>query len=127
MRTLAAARKSGKDVPAVAAIWFASGARFGFDWLRTAASDIKPANEWEARAIGALVDDLDAAQRTLSAQAVEGTGKPEALLDAWARTREVPVGRIDALLGEMRHGGVLDLARLAIAGRAIGTLISTAA
>jgi glutamate dehydrogenase len=120
-----AARAAGVDASAVARVWYAAGERLGFDWLRGRAAAVEVRSDWDRRAISALLDDLDSAQRAMTAQAVAGgAGDP---LAAWIKVRGPALARAENLLEEMRQQGPLDLARLAIATRAIGVLVSAPA
>lgn len=51
-------KSSGKDLQSVARIYFAAGESFGFDWLRTMASEMNVDNRWQQSAMTALIDDL---------------------------------------------------------------------
>jgi glutamate dehydrogenase len=124
---VAAARAAKRPVGTVAAVWYAAGAKLGFDWLRQAGNAVAPANDWERRAIAALLDDLDSAQRALTAQAVAKDGTAAELLGGWLAARGPGVERAEHLLNELRAQGGLDLARLAIAARAIGAVVSPSA
>jgi glutamate dehydrogenase len=120
-----AARAAGVAASAVARVWYAAGERLGFDWLRDRAAHVEIRTDWDRRAISALLDDLDSAQRSLTAQAVAGGASDP--LDAWMKARGAALSRAENLLDEMRQQGALDLARLAIATRAVGVLVSAPA
>jgi glutamate dehydrogenase len=53
-------RQTKADMARVAQVYFALGARLGFDWLRETAARIPARSAWATRAIAATVDDLDA-------------------------------------------------------------------
>jgi glutamate dehydrogenase len=64
----------GRDVSDVAANYFAAGARFGLDWLRSVSRQVKPADHWERIALGRLMADLRAQQSAIGAAALACKG-----------------------------------------------------
>ena len=50
--------------------YFATGARFGLDWLRADARELAPADHWERIACGRLIGDLRAQQSRIAGAAV---------------------------------------------------------
>jgi glutamate dehydrogenase len=111
----------------VARIYFALGARVGFNWLHHAADGVVVESEWQKLALGAVVDDLYAQQSSLTAQvlsAVNGARPDAAAVDRWVETQNGPAHRVEELLNEFRHAGGADLAMLTVAARELRALTS---
>jgi glutamate dehydrogenase len=115
------ASRLGRDVADVAANYFAAGARFDLDWLRSAARQIRPADHWERIALGRLMADLRAQQSAIGAAALELKGaKPgPAGIARWAEANPEAAGRADRLITELRASGPLTVAKLAVASSQI--------
>ncbi|MBI1209064.1 MAG: NAD-glutamate dehydrogenase [Azospirillum sp.] len=109
------AKASHSGVPAVAAVYFTIGHRFGSEWLRRRARKVKTENHWQKQAVAAIVDDLYAHQRQLTSQVLEHPG--ENAVEAWIATRRAAVDRLDQLLTDLHAAPTIDLAMLAVANR----------
>jgi glutamate dehydrogenase len=111
----------------VAQIYFALGARLGFDWLRETAARIPARSTWAVRAIAATVDDLDAQQTDLAVRALAADPVADtAGIDAFLALHKAGVARYEAVLAELRAGGAADLAALTVAGRELRALVAGA-
>ncbi len=112
-----AAETRGRGVAEVADTYFAVGARFGLDWLRAAARELETPDHWERIALNRMVGDLRAQQSRIAAEALalnDGlSGEPS--IAAWVAAHEEDAARADALLADLRSGGGLSLAKLAVA------------
>jgi glutamate dehydrogenase len=118
---------NGCRVEDVARIYYAFGARFGFEWLRKSAEHLQAETEWQRMAITALVDDLYAQQTALTTKVVEaagGTEAAEAVIEAWTAANERAVRRNRDLMSELKTAGAVDLAMLAVANREMRGLIA---
>ena len=113
-----AARVSGHDVAAVGRLYFALGAKLGLDWLCEQASRIPAADPWQAAAIDAIAEDLQAQQGQLAGAILADGGQ----LEPWCRKRAGALARCQALLQDLRAAEPIDIARLTVANRAIGRL-----
>ncbi|MEM8762118.1 MAG: hypothetical protein AAGE83_17610, partial [Pseudomonadota bacterium] len=119
------AGRTGRDVRAVAETYFAAGARFGLDWLRTEARGLAAGDHWEGVAVGRLISDLRAQQSQIAAAAL---ARDEALLGAdavgaWADAKAEDAGRADKLMAELKGGAVLSVAKLAVAASAFRSVV----
>ncbi len=117
----------GRPVADVAANYFAAGARFDLDWLRATARRIKPADHWERIALGRLMADVRAQQSAIGAAALamKGTKPGSAGVAKWAEANPETARRIDRLIAELKSGGGLSVAKLAVAAsqlRAVGAV-----
>ncbi len=113
------ARRTNRDVAAVAAVYFMLGRRFGLEWLRGKATAAKADNHWQKQAVAALLDDLFAHQTALTVRVLEAAdGLPaEAPVDGWIARHRAVVDRVEQLLSELRTQPHIDLAMLAVANR----------
>jgi glutamate dehydrogenase len=119
-------RQTKTDMARVAQIYFALGARLGFDWLRETAARIPARSTWAMRAIAATVDDLDAQQTDLAVRALAAIPVGEATgIDAFLAQHRSGVARYEAVLGELRAAGAADLAALTVAGRELRALVAS--
>ncbi|MFQ5955660.1 MAG: NAD-glutamate dehydrogenase domain-containing protein, partial [Kiloniellales bacterium] len=121
------ARASKLKVVDVGRIYFSVGARFGIDWLRRAAATVAAESHWQKLAIQAVVEELFSHQSELTTRVLDTNAGAESagdgLLDDWLAGREAAVNRADALMGELRGAGTIDLAMLAVANRQLRAMI----
>ena len=117
------AARTGRDVAAVAAVYFMLGRRFGLEWLRDKAGAAKTDNHWQKQAVAAILDDLFAHQKELTVRVLDGTGglgagqAADAPVDVWIAQRRPVVERVEQLISELRTQANVDLAMLAVANR----------
>ena len=114
----------GRDVEDVAANYFAAGARFSLDWLRSVSRQIKPADHWERIALVRLMADLRAQQSAIGAAALaqEGVKPGTASIAKWAETNAETSERADRLIEELRASGALSVSKLAVASSQLGAV-----
>jgi glutamate dehydrogenase len=121
------ARQAQQPVGQVAHAYFAVGERFGFDWLRQAATALPAESAWDKQAVTAVVDDLYAHQGGLTRSvlaAASASAAPADALGGWIQARRPQVARADQLLSELQATGAPTLAMLAVANRALKSLAS---
>ncbi len=124
------AEQAKSPIAAVAKIYFAIGARLGFDWLRDAAGRVNAETSWQKLAVGAIVDDLFSHQAELTLRAVAAAGGGDGVsLDAvgeiaerWMSRHRAGLARFDSRLAELKAAPMLELAALAVAGRELRAL-----
>jgi glutamate dehydrogenase len=118
------ARELGRDVADVAANYFAAGARFSLDWMRSVSRQIKPADHWERIALVRLMADLRAQQSEIGAAALTlDAAKPGAASIAkWAKENAETAKRADQLIAELKASGALSVAKLAVASSQLATV-----
>ena len=110
----------------VARTFFAIGDQFNLDWLRNGAKSLIGDSHWQRLAIFAIVDDLNTHQRDLT-QAVLGNNLGLTGLEAvesWKASRGATLLRTEALFTELRQATKLELAMLAVANRALRSLLN---
>ncbi|MCW3780628.1 NAD-glutamate dehydrogenase [Defluviimonas salinarum] len=107
----------GRDVADVAANYFAAGARFGLDWLRSVSRQIEPTDHWERIALGRLMAELRTQQSAIGAAAlaVEGTKPGASSVTKWIEANAEAAARADRMMAELRASGALSVAKLAAA------------
>jgi len=119
------AARSGRDVGEVARVYFATGERFTFDWLRRQARAMATDGAWETLALSAVVDDLDSSQSDLT-EAIIAHAAPSdpagASVAAWSSANPDAVAFTDDLLADVRTTGAVDLALLTVVGRQLRSL-----
>ncbi|WP_207457200.1 NAD-glutamate dehydrogenase [Azospirillum sp. SYSU D00513] len=114
------AGRTGREVAAVAAVFFQLGRRFGLEWLREKAAMAKTDNHWQKQAVAAILDDLFAHQTQLTLRILESGGSAsaaDALVESWTEQRRPVVERVEQLLSELRTQPGIDLSMLAVANR----------
>ena len=77
-------------------------------------------------AIQAVTEEFTGHQSELTMRVLAGDGAKVAgdgLLDEWVAGRQAAVNRADALMGELRGAGTIDLAMLAVANRQLRAMI----
>jgi glutamate dehydrogenase len=110
----------------VARTFFAVGDQFNLDWLRSGAKGLIGDSHWQRLAVFAIIDDLNTHQRDLTLAVLGndlGLTGPEAI-EGWKATRGAALARSDALFTELRQTTKLELAMLAVANRALRSLLS---
>ena len=113
-----AARSDSWPVERVARTYFALGARLEIDWLRAQAEGLRADGSWEQKALSAIVEDLYSHQQALACRVLRGEGaSPSDMIESWIDSNRRQVERLSSLIGELRAGGGVDIARLAIACR----------
>ncbi len=116
------AAAAGHPVKDVGRTYSSVGARFGLDWLRSAANRIPSDNQWHRMALGAIIDDLWGLQGDLAARILQGKESGDTAIESWIAGRKEAVERIDGLLAELDRLPQLDLAMLAVVTRELRTL-----
>jgi glutamate dehydrogenase len=121
------AQAADLEVLEVGRAYFAIGARFGFDWLRRAASHLPSDGVWDKLAVNAIIDDLYGNQSELTSRVVAGLTELSAgdgAIETWAERRRPQVVRSEQLLAELQAGTTPDLAMLAVANRQLRSMVS---
>ncbi|GAB2179730.1 NAD-glutamate dehydrogenase [Dongia sp. agr-C8] len=119
------ATKAGIKVEAAAAVYYDIGLVFGLDWLRDGARRLIGDNHWDRLAVFAIIDDLYGHQRDLTAAVLaDQKGKPaKEAIAAWHAARGVPVQRVEQLFADLRQVGKVELSMLAVANRALRSVM----
>ncbi len=121
------ARRTGGDLKAIAAAYFHVGERLGLDWLRARAGGIMPANPWQARVKGGLMDDFFIHQASLTAavlaSAKKGAKIDKALVDNWFAGRADRAAKVQQIVAELRAQPQVDLDMLVLVAQRMGQLV----
>jgi glutamate dehydrogenase len=123
----ALARARSLKVDCVAGAYFALGQLAGLDRLRGLVARISSPEHWDRLAIRRLVDDLYAAQRALTAQALDGirgAGRADgaAAAQAWAATHGEKLDRARSFISALETSGDLTIAKLSLANSQVHAL-----
>ncbi|MCP3959555.1 MAG: NAD-glutamate dehydrogenase [bacterium] len=116
---------AGVGVGEVGKVYFATGSRLGFDWLRRAALHLPSESAWDKLAITAIVDDLYGHQSDLTRRVIENAGAgdvDETAIDRWAEGRRSQVSQTEHLLAELQSLASPSLSMLAVANRQLKSL-----
>jgi glutamate dehydrogenase len=119
------AAETGRDVPAVAAVYFALDGALDYGWLRDQVAALPGANHWESLAKTALEDDLAGQQRALTASVLRlspTVSDAPALIDAWSSRNRAGVDRVRQVISDLHSAGGMDLAMLSVAMRELRAL-----
>jgi glutamate dehydrogenase len=130
LNVIEAADECGETVEAVAAVYFALGARLDLHWLRDQIAKLPSETHWQALAQGALRDDLYSEQRELTIEVLRPgleDRDAEALIDAWMRENAASVARATSMLNDLKEAEAVDIAMLSVALREIRNLSETGA
>jgi len=121
------ARAGSHKVEDVARVYFEIGARFGIDWLRGAAEALPLDGHWQKLAVAAIVDDLYAHQSELVTRVLAATAQAapaDGPIESWVKAHAAPVARAESVIADIKSGGQLDLAMLAVANRQLRSMIA---
>ncbi len=125
------ARQKGLSVDLVAGTYFTIGAEVGIDKLRGFSRRIVGTEHWDRLAIRRLNDDLFAAQRALTSDALkllpDGKAKGTridgaAAAQAWVTAHQNALARTKAFLAALESSGELSIAKLTLANSQIHEL-----
>lgn len=118
-------RKSKADVAEIAPAYFMVGERLGLDWLRQQASAIVPANPWQARVMGGLMDDFFIHQASITAAIFRGRkSRADAKqIEQWFVSRADLVSKIVQMVDELRAQPKVELEMLVLVSQRIGQLV----
>jgi glutamate dehydrogenase len=111
------AERTRQPVDRAARIYYAAGARFALDEMRTAARRLPADTPWQKTAADTVIDDLFALQTDLAARILaqaNGTKDPVA---AWSKKRDAALAPAEAAAAELRAAATPDLAMLVVATR----------
>jgi glutamate dehydrogenase len=112
-----------RGVDEVARVYFAVGARFGLDRLRSWAAAIPAETPWQKTAQHALVEDLYLFQSAIAARAIAEDGHAGGdPVDGWLVKRTRSVERVDQLMHDFRAAGTVDFSMLTVAARQLRVL-----
>ncbi len=118
-----------EEIEAIGGLYFALGARFGMDWLRTAAEGLAAGGYWQELAATAFTEDLYTHQFHLAQNILDVAGGEATValgvIDAWIEARKLKVDRLNRLLEEIRAADSVDLAMLAVANRQLRSLVAS--
>ena len=116
------ADRTGQDIAAVAATYFAAEAFFRLDHIVRAARGIVIADYFDRLALDRAFDSIGEAERRLTAaMAADGAAGPAAV-EAWIKPRKAEVDRIRMAVNEIADSG-LTLSKLAVAASLLGDLV----
>ncbi len=116
---------AAQGVPAadVARLYFAIGETFSFGWLRYQAEKQQGEQYWQRLAVSALIEELYAYQRDVTARVLAtGVSEPGEAIASWSAAQGAKVERTTSLLAEVKAAGAADIAMLTVAGRQLRTL-----
>src|SRR5581483_5168318 len=111
------AERTKQPVDRAARIYYAAGARFTIDKMRTAARRLPADTPWQKAAVDTLIDDLFTLQTDLAARILaqsNGTKDPVAAL---SQKRAAAFAPAEATAAELRTAPTPDLAMLVVATR----------
>ncbi|MFY2822511.1 NAD-glutamate dehydrogenase [Ruegeria sp. MALMAid1280] len=105
------------EVRDVAASYFATGARFSLDWLRSRARSVAVGDHWERVALARLMSDIRVHQSNIAAAALvlSGANSGQDSVAHWVEQNADLAQRTDRLIAELRSGGALSVSKLAVA------------
>jgi glutamate dehydrogenase len=113
------AERAGRDITALAAIYFAAEAFFRLDAITSAARGIVVSDYFDRLALDRALDSIGEAERRLAAaMASNGAAGAEAVA-AWAAPRKADVERVRMSVHEIANSG-LTLSKLTVAASMLG-------
>ncbi|MBV8938557.1 MAG: NAD-glutamate dehydrogenase [Alphaproteobacteria bacterium] len=99
--------------------YFAAGSAFSLGWLRAQAEALPAVSHWDRLAARAVIQELFAEQRRLTAAALAGAKDAEAGLAAWKDAHKDAIARLGALLADLTAREQPPLSALMVALRAV--------
>ncbi|WP_326690006.1 MULTISPECIES: NAD-glutamate dehydrogenase [unclassified Streptomyces] len=123
---VAVAGRTGKDLMAVAEVYFDLADRLGITQLQGRVSELPRADRWQSMARSSIREDLYAAHQLLTADvlaSVNGASSAEQRYEAWEEKNRAILVRARATLDEIQASETFDLANLSVAMRTMRTLL----
>jgi glutamate dehydrogenase len=111
------AERTKQPVDRTARIYYAAGAHFALDEMRTAARRLPADTPWQKTAIDTVVDDLFTLQTDLAARILARGGNGEDPVASWATRRAAALAPAESAATELRTAPSPDLAMLVVATR----------
>jgi glutamate dehydrogenase len=117
-----AADRTGRDIGALTATYFAAEAFFRLDRVTAAARGIVVSDYFDRLALDRALDSIGEAERRLAAAMAENGIAGAAAVEAWAAPRREQVERVRMSVQEIANSG-LTLSKLAVAASLLGDLV----
>lgn len=118
------------DIPKTASVYFELGGHFHLDWMRQKARHLPADNQWSAKALEGLVDQLYTCQAGLTIQILKdvaklvksGAKKKTSILESWIQERGEQARLMQPLFDELRRASSLDMSMIIIAEQRLRNL-----
>jgi glutamate dehydrogenase len=117
-----AADRTGRDIAALTATYFAAEAFFRLDRVTAAARGIVVSDYFDRLALDRALDSIGEAERRLAAAMAENGVAGSAAVEAWAAPRREEVERVRMSVQEIANSG-LTLSKLSVAASLVGDLV----
>lgn len=121
-------RTSNSAIESIAAIYFEVGERTSLDWLRSQASAIVPANSWQGRVLGSVMDDYyihQAAVTSAILSSVKKGGKVDRkIIDAWFEKHDEELKVVQKMVSELRALPKVETEMLVLMNQKLGQIVS---
>ncbi|PCI33130.1 MAG: NAD-glutamate dehydrogenase [Alphaproteobacteria bacterium] len=113
------------DVKDVAQAYFMLGDKIGFDWLRSEAELVGPADHWDRLAVNSVVADLLDQQKNLTRSALTDLNGGDSIdaAKSWLGKVESSTNRIQKLIHDFQTSGRVNVTKLGFAARQIRNVI----
>jgi glutamate dehydrogenase len=111
------ARETERPLEAIARLHFALAGDLELHWFAERITALPTDTPWQALARNALRDDLASLQRLLTmhvAKLSPRSADPAAMIAVWKDRYAQPIARLEAMRGELKRAGPLDLAVLSV-------------
>ena len=116
------ADRTGRDIGALTATYFAAAAFFRLDQIVGAARGIVISDYFDRLALDRALDSIGEAERRLTAAMAGNSAAGAAAVDAWVAPRKADVERVRMSVNEIANSG-LTLAKLTVAASLLGDLV----
>jgi glutamate dehydrogenase len=116
------AERTGRDIGALASIYFAAAAFFRLDQIAASARGIVVSDYFDRLALDRALDSIGEAERRLAAAMANNGAAGAAAVEAWAAPRKADVERVRMSVNEIAGSG-LTLAKLTVAASLLGDLV----
>jgi glutamate dehydrogenase len=116
------ADRTGGEIPALTAIYFAAQEFFQLDRITGAARSIVVADYFDRLALDRALDSIGDAERRLTAAAAANGAAGSAAVEAWAALHRSEVDRVRMAVQEIANSG-LTLSKLSVAANMLSDLV----
>jgi glutamate dehydrogenase len=110
------------DLKAVTSLYAAVADRLGLERLRGLADKLNLPEHWDRLAVRRLLDDLSAAQASLTEKLLDDRAAGPAALEAWTQAHQDRLARMQDFLAALESSGELSVAKLMLASSQIQNL-----
>jgi len=121
-------RNLKSNIKEVASLYFQIGERFNLDWLRQEAIFMTPKNNWQARVISGIMDDLYSHQASITLKVLENIktsagGSKAKSIEGQLAPYNNAIKQITEIISKIKNEPTIEIVMLTLVNQRIGQLV----